>query len=92
MNTKIKVLIIVIVAILVIAIPAIVSGLFFSEYFIVAPLFIKRRNMVVKRTSAQEYAQREAQMIKEASQWVLDYQQDEASRLRFSEDVKNVMN
>ena len=47
--------------------------------------------MIVKRTSAQEYAQREAQMIKEASQWILDYQQDEATRLRFSDDVKNVM-
>lgn len=87
MNTKIKVLIIVAL----VGISALVSGLFFSEYFIVAPLFIKRRNMVVKRTSAQEYAQREAQMIKEASQWILDYQQDEATRLRFSEDVKNIM-
>ena len=88
MNTKLKLLIIIALVIL----SAYVSGRFFSEYFIVNPLFIRTREFAVKRTSAQEYAQREARMIKEASQWILDYQQDEATRLRFSEDVKNVMN
>ena len=87
MNTKIKLLIIIALVIL----SAGVSGSFFSTYFLVSPVFVKLRNPIIKRTSAQEYAKREAQMIKEASQWILDYQQDEATRLRFSEDVKNVM-
>ena len=87
MNTKIKLLIIVALVIL----SAGLSGAFFSTYFLVSPVFVKLRNPIIKRTSAQEYAKREAQMIKEASQWILDYQQDEATRLRFSEDVKNVM-
>ena len=87
MNTKLKLLIIVALVVL----SAGLSGAFFSTYFLVSPVFIRLRNPIIRRTSAQEYAQREAQMIKEASQWILDYQQDEATRLRFSEDVKNVM-
>lgn len=71
---------------------ACLSGAFFATNFLVSPIFIKFRNPIIRRTSAQEYAQREARMIQEASQWILDYQQDEATRLRFSEDVKNVMN
>lgn len=87
MNTKLKVLIV----IALVLVSAGLSGAFFSTHFLVSPVFIKLRNPIIKRTSAQEYAQREAQMIKEASQWILDYQQDEATRLRFSEDVKNIM-
>lgn len=79
------------VIVVLMGVSAYVSGRFFSQYFIVNPLFIRTREFAVKRTSAQEYAYREAQMIKEASQWVLDYQQDEATRLKFSEDVKNIM-
>lgn len=86
MNTKIIVLILILVIT-----SAILSGMFFANNFLVSPVFIKLRNPIIKRTSAQEYAQREARMIKEASQWILDYQQDEATRLRFSDDVKNVM-
>jgi hypothetical protein len=87
MNTKLKVLIVIVLVL----VSAGLSGSFFATNFLVSPVFIKFRNPIIKRTSAQEYAQREAQMIKEASQWILDYQQDEATRLRFSEDVKNVM-
>jgi len=87
MNTKLKVLIVIVLVL----VSAGLSGSFFATNFLVSPVFIKFRNPIIKRTSAQEYAQREAQMIKEASQWILDYQQDEATRLRFSEDVKNIM-
>lgn len=87
MNTKLKVLIIIALVI----VSAGLSGAFFATNFLVSPVFIKLRNPIIRRTSAQEYAQREARMIKEASQWILDYQQDEATRLRFSDDVKNVM-
>lgn len=87
MNTKLKILIIVLIAL----VSAGLSGAFFATNFLVSPVYIRLRNPVVKRTSAQEYAEREARMIKEASQWILDYQQDEATRLRFSEDVKNIM-
>lgn len=87
MNIKLKILIILFVA----AVSAGLSGAFFATNFLVSPVYIRLRNPVVKRTSAQEYAQREAQMIKEASLWILDYQQDEATRLRFSDDVKNIM-
>lgn len=87
MNTKIKLLIIVALVI----VSAGVSGAFFSTYFLVSPVFVKLRNPVIKRTSAQEYAQREAQMIKEASQWILDYQQDKTMRINFSQDIRNSM-
>lgn len=87
MNTKLKVLII----IALVLVSAGLSGAFFANNFLVSPVFIRLRNPVVQRTSAQEYAQREAKMIKEASLWILDYQQDEASRLKFSEDVRNIM-
>lgn len=87
MNIKLKILIVVVIAL----VSASLSGAFFATNFLVSPVYIKLRNPVVKRTSAQEYAEREARMIKEASLWILDYQQDEATRLRFSEDVRNVM-
>ncbi len=88
MNTKIKLLIIVALVIL----SAGLSGAFFSTYFLVSPVFVKLRNPVIRRTSAQEYAQREARMIQQASEWINDYTNNPVEQKTFKENVKNVMN
>jgi len=70
---------------------AALSGLFFSEYFWVNPVLIQTRNPIVKRTSAQEYAQREAQMIQQASEWINDYTNNVEVQTIFKKDVRKNM-
>lgn len=67
------------------------SGLFFSKYFWVNPVYIHLRNPIVERTTAQEYAQREARMIQEVSEWVNDYTNNPTVQHTFKKDVRQSM-
>lgn len=70
---------------------AALSGTFFSEYFWVNPVLIQTRNPIIKRTSAQEYAEREAQMVQQAADWMNDYENSQTEKKLFKQEVRKVM-
>lgn len=67
------------------------SGLFFSKYFWVNPIYIHLRNPIVERTTAQEYAQKEARMIQQVSEWINDYTNDAEVQDTFKKGVRQNM-
>lgn len=66
----------------------ILSGLFFSNYFIVSPVFLRVRSPFVQRVDAKKYADRENAIIDEVTKWLIQYNEDPATRLDFKKEVE----